>query len=108
MRRRAAGAFLMREYMAGAQDLTITDTASDMVRRIWEGVGGETCQLACIGWVRVFRPLRSSRPPIARRQRASRCAKRVLPGCRTRSAVAASRGAGGSVRIERASFGPRS
>jgi hypothetical protein len=46
----------MREYMSGAQDLTITDTASDMVRRIWEGVGGETSQLACVGWVRIFRP----------------------------------------------------
>jgi hypothetical protein len=56
VRKRAAGAFLMREYMTGAQDLTITDTASDMVRRIWEGVGGETSQLACIGWVRIFRP----------------------------------------------------
>ena len=56
VRKRAAGAFLMREYMTGAQDLTITDTASDLVRRIWEGVGGETSQLACIGWVRVFRP----------------------------------------------------
>jgi hypothetical protein len=56
VRKRAAGAFLMREYMSGAQDLTITDTASDMVRRIWEGVGGETSQLACIGWVRIFRP----------------------------------------------------
>lgn len=56
VRKRAAGAFLMREYMMGAQDLTITDTASDLVRRIWEGVGGETSQLACIGWVRIFRP----------------------------------------------------
>lgn len=56
VRKRAAGAFLMREYMTGPQDLTVTDTASDMVRRIWEGVGGETSQLACIGWVRIFRP----------------------------------------------------
>jgi hypothetical protein len=56
VRKRAAGAFLMREYMSGAQDLTITDTASEVVRRIWEGVGGETSQLACVGWVRVFRP----------------------------------------------------
>jgi hypothetical protein len=55
-RSRAAGAFLMREYMTGAQDLTITDTASEMVRKIWEGVGGETSQLACIGWVRILRP----------------------------------------------------
>jgi hypothetical protein len=55
-RGRAPGAFLMRAYMQGAQDLTLTDTASDLVRRIWEGVGGETFHLACVGWVRVFRP----------------------------------------------------
>ena len=55
-RAQAPGAFLMRAYMQGAQDLTLTDTASDLVRRIWEGVGGETFHLACVGWVRVFRP----------------------------------------------------
>jgi hypothetical protein len=55
-RGRAPGAFLMREYMNGPQDLTLTDTASEVVRRIWEGVGGETFHLACVGWVRIFRP----------------------------------------------------
>jgi hypothetical protein len=56
-RSQAPGAFLMRAYMQGRQDLTVTDTASDLVRRIWEGVGGETFHLACVGWVRIFRPL---------------------------------------------------
>jgi hypothetical protein len=55
-RSRAPGAFLMRRYMQGPQELTLTDTASEVVRRIWEGVGGETFHLACVGWVRVFRP----------------------------------------------------
>jgi hypothetical protein len=55
-RGRAPGAFLMREYMNGPQELTLTDTASEVVRRIWEGVGGETFHLACVGWVRIFRP----------------------------------------------------
>lgn len=52
----APGAFLMNAYLTGPQDLTITDTASELVRRIWEGVGGETFHLACVGWVRIFRP----------------------------------------------------
>jgi len=55
-RGRAPGAFLMNAYMNGPQDLAITDTASDLVRRIWEGVGGETFHLACVGWIRIFRP----------------------------------------------------
>jgi hypothetical protein len=56
-RSHAAGAFLMREHMNGPQDLTLSDTASDIVRRIWEGLGGETAHLHCVGWIRVFRPL---------------------------------------------------
>lgn len=56
-RARAPGAFLMRAYMNGSQELAVTDTASDLVRRIWEGIGGTTFHLACVGWVRVFRPL---------------------------------------------------
>ena len=68
VRKRAAGAFLMREYMSGPQDLTITDTASETVRRIWEGVGGETSQLACLGWVRIFRPAQFASAYRARQQ----------------------------------------
>ena len=105
VRKRAAGAFLMREYMSGAQDLTITDTASDMVRRIWEGVGGETSQLACIGWVRIFRPAQFASAYRGRQQ--------VEPVRRARSRRFWTRWPrrsprGRSARIERASFGPRS
>ncbi len=58
-RSRAAGAFLLRRFLDGPQDLTITDTASDQARRIWEGLGGETSHVGSIGWARVFSPLRS-------------------------------------------------
>ena len=57
-RNRAAGMFLMKEYLAGAQDLTVTDTASDVVERIWARLGGDTLHIACVGWARVFRPFR--------------------------------------------------
>jgi hypothetical protein len=56
IRNEAAGAFLMRAYMDGPQDITFTDTASELVRRIWERLGGETFGIGCVGWVRVFRP----------------------------------------------------
>jgi hypothetical protein len=59
VRSRAAGAFLLRRFLDGPQDLTITDTASDQARRIWEGLGGETLHIGTIGWARVFSPLRS-------------------------------------------------
>jgi predicted N-acetyltransferase YhbS len=57
-RRRAVGAFLMRRYLDGPQDLSLTDTASVTARRMWERFGGTTVHLGRIGWVRLFRPLR--------------------------------------------------
>ena len=58
VRRQAVGAFLMKRYLEGPQDVTLTDTASETVRRMWEGFGGETVHLGRIGWLRPFRPLR--------------------------------------------------
>lgn len=69
VRARAAGMFLLREYLGGAQDLTVTDTASEVVRRIWERLGGDTFQLACVGWIRIFQPVRFASAYAARRQR---------------------------------------
>jgi GNAT superfamily N-acetyltransferase len=72
----AVGARLLRAYFDGAQELTITDTASDQMRRLWTLSGGSTIHLACIGWVRVLRPwgfahayLRRRRTGSARRHR---------------------------------------
>ena len=69
VRAKAAGAFLMREHLSGPQDLTITDTASDTSQRIWEGLGGQTFYLGCVGWVRVFEPFHSGWDFFARRRR---------------------------------------
>jgi hypothetical protein len=53
---RGVGALLLRRYLAGPQDLTITDGATDTVRRMWVGFGGEPLAHASIGWSRVLRP----------------------------------------------------
>lgn len=55
-RQRGAGALLMRRYLAGPQEITITDGATDLVRRMWTGLGGQPLAPASIGWTRVFRP----------------------------------------------------
>lgn len=78
-RNRAAGMFLIKEYMSGPQDLTLTDTASETVRRIWEGLGGETSQLACVGWVRLFRPWRFGGDFLARPRQRGRLARAASP-----------------------------
>lgn len=55
-RNRAPGALLLRAHLAGSQDLTITDGGTDTVRRMWEGLGGQTAHLGCLSFVKVFRP----------------------------------------------------
>jgi hypothetical protein len=55
-RHEAAGAFLLRTYLAGPQDVTITDGANEPARRLWERLGGETLHVPSIDWIRVFQP----------------------------------------------------
>jgi len=56
VRNKAPGALLMRRYLAGPQDLTITDGANEIVRRMWEGSGGRTVHVSCMTFLRVLRP----------------------------------------------------
>jgi hypothetical protein len=57
-RHRAVGALVVRAYLAGPQELTITDSANDQMRQIWIRLGGEMSPASCIGWMRVLRPWR--------------------------------------------------
>jgi hypothetical protein len=93
VRHQAAGAFLLRDYLAGPQELTITDGANEPARRLWEGLGGDTLHVNCIDWIRVFRPVgvgleyamrgrgtglsRMVAPPLAMRLGRGRGAKRL-------------------------------
>lgn len=52
----APGARLLRTYLDGPQDLTITDGATATVRAIWERMGGELAHPQSIEWWRSFRP----------------------------------------------------
>lgn len=56
VRSRGVGALLMRAYMNGPQDLSLTDGATDEVRAIWERLGGVTNAIASLGWTRVLGP----------------------------------------------------
>jgi hypothetical protein len=56
VRNRAVGAMLWRRYMAGPQDLTITDGASNEMRLIFERIGGQMMHPANMTWLRVYRP----------------------------------------------------
>jgi hypothetical protein len=69
VRHKAVGALLMRHYLAGRQDATVTDTASEPTHAMWGKLGGETVGLGCIEWTRVFRPGRFAAERIRARGR---------------------------------------
>lgn len=51
-----AGVRLLRSLFSGGQDVTITDTANDMGRKMWDGLGSVTIPLYSMQWLRVIRP----------------------------------------------------
>lgn len=53
-----AGLSLLKSFQDGPQDLALADSASDLVRRIWERIGGKVCPLFSLSWTRPIRPLR--------------------------------------------------
>jgi hypothetical protein len=55
-RRRAPGALLLKSYLDGPQDLTITDGATEVVRVMWERLGGELAHPQSIEWWQPLRP----------------------------------------------------
>jgi hypothetical protein len=79
VRKRAVGALLMRKYMSGPQDLTITDGATEPVRRMWEGLGGRTVHACCFSYDYAFRPWRLVLGRMAERFGAHRVEPAVAP-----------------------------
>jgi len=53
---RGVGALLLRRYLAGPQEATITDGATDEVRAMWWALSGRTNALASLAWTRPLRP----------------------------------------------------
>jgi hypothetical protein len=49
---------LAKAFLGGRQDLSISDEASDISRRIWEGLGGTTSLWHSMRWTRPLRPTR--------------------------------------------------
>ena len=75
----AVGAFLFRAYLGGPQDVTITDGATENLRRMWAASGGETAPLKSIAWTRTLRPMRYGGDYLLERLRRPALAKRLRP-----------------------------
>src|SRR5690349_15588105 len=55
-RSRALGPQLLGRYMGGPQDVTFTDTATDVVARLWRSFGGRADTGRSTGFMLVLRP----------------------------------------------------
>src|SRR5215216_3105786 len=52
-RNRAVGALLLRRYLAGPQDMSMTSAVGEMTR-MWKALGGQMAVTGSIRWVRIF------------------------------------------------------
>ena len=53
-----AGVWLLKTFLMGPQDLSLTDEANNTSRKLWEGLGGSTALLYSVHWTRLLRPSR--------------------------------------------------
>jgi hypothetical protein len=60
------GRRLGRAFFSGPQDLSLSDTANEAARRIWESVGGSVSALYSLTWTRTLRPGRKLASDLAR------------------------------------------
>jgi hypothetical protein len=51
-----AGARLLRAYLGGPQDLSLSDSANPVSLGMWERLGGKSMPVESMEWVRAFRP----------------------------------------------------
>jgi hypothetical protein len=80
-RSRLAGVELLREVFRGPQDLTFTDTASELGQRLWEGMGGTTALPYSLYWTRPLRPSRYAISLLGRRRPFSTISCAAKPLC---------------------------
>jgi hypothetical protein len=79
---------LLRRFLAGPQDLTISDGGHPKYERIWEGLGGRVDPLASLRWIQPLRPAALGLRRFRRGRRvlaplaagADALARRVAPG----------------------------
>lgn len=70
VRAQGVGAILLRAFLDGPQDLSITDGATREVQRMWQTLGGTTSHLQCFAWIEPLRPAALGVQRLAQRFRA--------------------------------------
>jgi hypothetical protein len=85
-----AGVQLLKTLFAGPQDLSLTDGAGEVGRRVWTGVGGTTSLLYSQLWTRILQPTRHAVDLLgARGGKFTPFARALSPFCKLTDAAAA-------------------
>lgn len=84
-----AGVQLLKTFFSGPQDLSLTDGAGHVGRRVWEGVGGTTAWSYSLNWTRILRPTRHAFDLLARRRTFLPLIRALSPFCNLADSAAA-------------------
>lgn len=84
-----AGLRILKTFLSGPQELSVTDEANNTSRRLWEGLGGTTGLLYSVHWTRPLRPSRYAATFLQRRRMLSPLAVALKPVCNVMDAIAA-------------------
>lgn len=79
---------LLKSFLMGSQDLSIVDGATDSVRKLWEGLGGQSSHLHNIHWTHPLRPVRYVRHLLHGRSASRPLAWLLTPFCGALDALA--------------------
>ena len=89
-----AAAKLMRKFLAGKQDLSFSDGASEDAEELWRGAGGDVAVPDNMAWVRVLRPTQYASQLLKRRASLLPVARALWPLCQALDAVVVHSGLG--------------
>jgi len=84
-----AGVQLLKAFFSGPQDLSLTDGAGEVGRKVWQGVGGATAYLYSQLWTRILRPTRYVADLLGTGRTFSPIARALSPLCNLADATAA-------------------
>ncbi len=82
-----AAAQLMRKFLSGKQDLSLSDGANENSERLWQAAGGSVALLYSLDWIRVLRPSQYVMTRLKRRDRLMPLAKVLWPFCQAADAA---------------------
>jgi len=78
-----AGVDLMKRFLAGPQELSFTDGATEVAYMVWTAMGAKVSRLHSLEWLRVLRPARYLQGRLSQHPKAGvrGMARSIFPGC---------------------------